>query len=299
MRIIWAIDAIGESALLLERAAEFLRHLAARTAIEIEPVSVLEGVRAEAGLEDRLLTDEQALPGLERSLQALTAEFDDLSAHFLSPRVLGGSSFPAARRLARHAAARSAQLVVCSTHARSGIPRLMLGSFTEDLLRASDVPVAVVRVRPVPEPRHAAYWTGFGEGDSLRFRQVVNECRRLGSGLSLFHCPERLIEPLIQGGTYLFSGAQPVLHRLTSPELYRIERRGLAWARWAEHQGVTCEFFMDERPGSFTAHFIELLEKQKSGIAFMAWETGASGRNSGPRVREVLRKAPCPVWVLR
>ncbi len=303
MRVIWAIDAIGESALLMERSAEFLRQLAARTALEIEPVSVLEGIRAEAGLEDRLLTDDQALPALERSLRSLVGEFDDLAAHFLAPRVLGGSTFPAAKRLAAHAASESAQLIVCSTHARSGLPRLLLGSFTEELLKISQTPVAVVRARPVPEPSpetlNVAYWTEFHDGDSIHFREVVNECRRLGSRLSLFHCPERLLEPLVQGGTYLFSGAQPVLHRITSPELYRLERRGLAWARWAEHQGVPCEFTLDERPGSFSAHFIELLEMQKSGIAFVAWQTGPTGRGGGPRLREVLRKAPCPVWVLR
>ena len=198
MRVIWAIDAIGESALLVERAAEFLRHLAKRVAIEIEPVSVLEKIRQESGFEDSLLTDDQALAGLKRSLMAITSEFEDLAPHFLSAFVISGSTHSPAKRLARHAREREADLILCSTHSRHGIPRLILGSFTEELLKTSEVPVAVVRVRPVPEPGRAVLWTDFSSGSATDFRNVVQQCLRFGSRLALFHCPERLVEPIFQ-----------------------------------------------------------------------------------------------------
>jgi nucleotide-binding universal stress UspA family protein len=290
MRVIWAIDAIGESALLLERAAEFLRRLVSRTSLEIEPVSVLEGIRQEAGIEDRLLSDEQALPGLKRSLDSLMLEFEDLREHLLPSVVLGGSSFSAAKRIAQYATSHNADLILCSTHARSGIQRLLLGSFVEELLKVAQTPVNIVRVRPIPEPNRTLYWTDFKDNSVQDFRKVVRACKQLGTTLSVFHCPQYPMEPILQSGTYLLSGAQPVLHRITSPRLFRLERRGLAWARWAEHQGVECEFILDERPGNPVVQFLELLQSKSIGIAFVS---------KPPRLREILRKAPCPVWVIR
>ncbi len=43
-----------------------------------------------------------------------------------------------------------ADLIVCGTHGRSGLPRLLLGSVTERLIRLAPVPVLVVRPATVP-----------------------------------------------------------------------------------------------------------------------------------------------------
>jgi len=205
MRAIWAIDAIGESALLLERAAEFLRQIASRTSLEIEPVSVLEGIRQEAGIEDRLLSDDQALPGLKRSLGSLALEFEDLREHLLPSVVLGGSSFSAAKRLAKHASTEQADLILCSTHARSGIQRILLGSFVEELLKVAQTPVSVVRVRPIPESKRTLYWTDFIDRGAQDFRKAVRACQQIGTTLSIFHCPQYPMEPVLQTSPNHFS----------------------------------------------------------------------------------------------
>jgi nucleotide-binding universal stress UspA family protein len=44
-------------------------------------------------------------------------------------------------------------LIVMGTHGRTGIPRLLMGSVTERVLRASPVPIVAVRQRPVAEKK--------------------------------------------------------------------------------------------------------------------------------------------------
>jgi nucleotide-binding universal stress UspA family protein len=56
-----------------------------------------------------------------------------------------------------HVRARHADLIAMSTHGRRGIVRLMLGSVAEAVLRASPVPVLLLRARvPVPSDARAA-----------------------------------------------------------------------------------------------------------------------------------------------
>ncbi len=42
-------------------------------------------------------------------------------------------------------------LIVMGTHGRTGVPRLLMGSVTERVLRASPVPIVAVRQRPAAE----------------------------------------------------------------------------------------------------------------------------------------------------
>jgi nucleotide-binding universal stress UspA family protein len=64
---------------------------------------------------------------------------------------------PAAAAIVEAAAAQKADLIVMSTHGRSGLGRLVLGSVTESVLRGTTVPLLIVRAdhAPLDVPRGA------------------------------------------------------------------------------------------------------------------------------------------------
>jgi len=57
---------------------------------------------------------------------------------------------PVAAAIVEAAAAQKADLIVMSTHGRSGLGRLVLGSVTESVLRGTTVPILVVRAEHAP-----------------------------------------------------------------------------------------------------------------------------------------------------
>jgi nucleotide-binding universal stress UspA family protein len=57
---------------------------------------------------------------------------------------------PAAAAIVEAAAVQKADLIVMSTHGRSGLGRLVLGSVTESVLRGTPVPILVIRAERAP-----------------------------------------------------------------------------------------------------------------------------------------------------
>jgi nucleotide-binding universal stress UspA family protein len=57
---------------------------------------------------------------------------------------------PAAAAIVEAAATQKADLIVMSTHGRSGLGRLILGSVTESVLRGTTVPILIVRPERAP-----------------------------------------------------------------------------------------------------------------------------------------------------
>jgi nucleotide-binding universal stress UspA family protein len=64
---------------------------------------------------------------------------------------------PAAAAIVEAAAVQKADLIVMSTHGRSGLGRLVLGSVTESVVRGTTVPILIVRAdrAPLDVPRGA------------------------------------------------------------------------------------------------------------------------------------------------
>ena len=69
---------------------------------------------------------------------------------------------PPAAAIVEAAAVQKADLIVMSTHGRSGLGRLVLGSVAESVLRGTTVPILIVRAghAPVDAPSGAADATG-------------------------------------------------------------------------------------------------------------------------------------------
>ena len=65
---------------------------------------------------------------------------------------------PAAAAILEATKLKKADLIVMSTHGRSGLGRLILGSVTESVLRGTTAPICVVRVpgAPIEAPKGAA-----------------------------------------------------------------------------------------------------------------------------------------------
>ena len=79
---------------------------------------------------------------------------------------------PAATSIIEAAKLKKADLIVMSTHGRSGLGRLILGSVTESVLRGTTAPICVVRAAgaPIEPPKGAATPQGKKESAQAAMR---------------------------------------------------------------------------------------------------------------------------------
>lgn len=102
-------------------------------------------------------TDEQVavVREAEQYLAAVAGRLAKRGLHDVDTSVWYG---PAATAVIEAAKLKKADLIVMSTHGRSGLGRLILGSVTESVLRGTTTPICVVRApdAPVEAPPGAA-----------------------------------------------------------------------------------------------------------------------------------------------
>ncbi len=91
----------------------------------------------------------------EEYLAAVVRRLEDKGVRRVETHVWYG---PPAAAIAEAAEVQKADLIVMSTHGRSGLGRLVLGSVAESVLRGTTVPILIVRAghAPVDAPRGAA-----------------------------------------------------------------------------------------------------------------------------------------------
>src|SRR5262249_39773483 len=132
------------------------------------------------------------------------------------------------------------------------------------------------------------------------FRALIGDARRLGAKVTLFHAIPHPIEPILQSGAYLLGGSWIPVQEYFSVETDRHMRRAAAWARWAGHQGVECEPLVDAQGESVVDSILSLVQSRQVDLIAMEAHSGPiRSALIGSVTRQVIRRADCPVWVLR
>lgn len=302
-KAIWAIDPFAE--LSQESAIAFLRTLHQKTGVPIKPVYVLSpsqiGLSVEFGgplVEGYELTAKETLNEVIRRHRTdemtWLEEADILVENF-------SSNTQAARVLIDYADKQGADGIVVSSHSRRGMSRLLLGSFAENLLSRSNVPVFVIgqKDRIPTDIQTILFPTEFGPRAQENFRALVQDAKEWNSKIILAHTIPHPIEPLLQSGAYLLGGSWVPVQAYFAHETDRHLRHAEAWARWASHQGVTVEPHVDINGRSIADTIVELARSR--GVDLIAMESQSGPIASvliGSITRQVVRSADCPVWVI-
>jgi nucleotide-binding universal stress UspA family protein len=147
-RILVALDGsvLAEAALraALDLAAKGGATLSLLRAAEAHPLPGTDKVEAQV----------TAIREAEEYLAAVVRRLADRGFKRAEPHVWYG---PAAAAIIETATAQQADMIVMSTHGRSGVGRLILGSVTESVLRGTTIPILIVRAdsAPLEVPRGA------------------------------------------------------------------------------------------------------------------------------------------------
>ena len=148
-RILVAVD-LGETTEgTCATAAELARALGAELVfLHVYDVSSFEELQREA---PSLYLD-QVLENLRMQIRSKLGQLEEAPARFRVEVVPDG---PVAQAILDAAERYGADLIVMGTHGRTGLPRVLLGSVAETVLRRASVPVLVVPARTARAAGHA------------------------------------------------------------------------------------------------------------------------------------------------
>lgn len=303
-RLLWAVDPFDVSHSLIEAATAFFHALAQSSRPIVTPVYVLIPRELGADIENPMPYQPDLM--LERRSEALRA-LEQLARQTRYPRmdppkVLLGRAFTgagAARMLSQFAREAEVDAILTLTHGRTGLRRMLLGSFSENLLQLADPPVITIGPgsRNVREFREILFPVEPGRTTLSAFRRGVGLAGALGAELALFHSVPHPLVSLVQSGVYLFSGGiLPAVAGIDEP-VRRSRHRLELWARWACTQGVPTSALVDVQGDSASETILSLARERRSSLILMETRAGpVSAALVGSVTRSVARHAPCPVW---
>jgi nucleotide-binding universal stress UspA family protein len=304
-QIVWAVDAFEPpEGPLVRTVSKWIEGLIRDYGATVEPVYVLNPAELN-------LTSEFAVPWVSRyrpyAEQALAEMVRRLDLPgIVRPRVLvqeTASTTRAIDAISDYAVASDMDLIVSSTHGRSGVKRLLMGSFVETLLLRAYVPVLVVGADS-PEPRERPLArllmpTDLSDYSKDLYIEVVHLCAEMKADLTLFHAIPHPVEPIVSSGVYLLGGGWVPVESYFAEETRFRERRADAWAKWAEGKGVRVTPVVEPQGASISARLTYIAEERGIGAIVMEAQNGPiTSALVGSVTRQTVRHAPCPVWVV-
>lgn len=306
MKILWAIDPFEQNDDVRKHVLASLREFADRGA-EIKPIYVFSpGEYGLSGAEASLPWFKKNEPTLRKVVETYIEDARKESGipTLLSPQITSERR-PSLRRavetLNTYNRLHGADMIVVGTHSRKGLARFFLGSFAETLLLYSKIPVLVVGAHAKSSKIQKIFFpTDFGKLTVSLFNQVVNLAKTHGASLTLFHVVPRPAEPIIQSGVYLFSGAYMTWPEFVTASEQRHRKSADRFVQIGKKLGVEVTVLFDSQHGSVSASIIEHAQKEMANVIAMGAESGVVASTLiGSVTRQVVRSAPCPVWVVR
>lgn len=292
--IVWALDPFKSSSRETARLRKTLKAWTSRDHARVMPVAVLS-----PAVLPWLPGPAAVHENMSRAVdQALQSRLGDRSLT-TKPRVLRQSK-PFLRNsidtLLKYALRENASMIAVGTQGHSGFGHL--GSFTENLIARSPIPVLTVN----PQTRiGAAIRTVFLPLDFNRdseklFRTALNLAKARKAKLILFH----QIEPIpatAYSSESIFMATNGLLAAYAEIERDR-QKKGREWAEQARADGVPTEFVISRSIGPRAQAIIETAKKKDADLIVMTTrQNRAEQILLGSVTRDVLMKADRPVLV--
>lgn len=302
-KVVWAVDAFEEIDAPQIHVAEIIRRFQRQWQAVIQPVHILSPAELNLSAEFVGPWVGQYLPAAEQSLGRMIGELG--LQRIESPEIVTqatASTWKATDALVEYAERAGAELILVSTHGRTGMSRLLLGSFAESLLLRSTVPVVVVgpHLREDADFGEILFPTDFGEHAKEIFKRVVSLAQSLGARITLYHAIPRPVQPVYQSGVYLLGSPWIPVHDYYNRELARHQRHIDSWTEWANRQGVQTDSVIDTETTQVSESILKLAHARRAGWIAMAAQNGPiASAILGSVTRKVVRGAECPVWVVR
>lgn len=299
LKVLWALDAFPESAEVQINFAKASRPFLEAFADSIQPVYVIRPAVPVLLVQDPVGVYEHTIKtatGNIRRFVKQTGLTRVNEPHFVFSE--GTSNGSLVKALLETAENNEYDLIFLGTHGRKGMPRFFMGSFAEQLVLRSPIPVLVSNAKAATDrkktPKHVLFPTEFSEASRKAFDDALRIAKGMGADLFLFHQLETM-HPDVSLPLII-----PPVGPYPSKELIA-ERRATAlkWIGIAEKEGIKAKFFISEKSSDAASAIVRTAKKLPASVICMASQSNQlETLLLGSVARQVLRQAPCPVHLI-
>ncbi len=205
-----------------------------------------------------------------------------------------------AQTLISFAKKQNALFIFAPTHARSGLPRFWLGSFVENLLLYSDIPVFTInpKIKLNVSISSVIYPTDLTSASKAAFKTFLPLAKKLRAKVILYHQLRNFsaIEVNPEGltaGSWEFYKEE--LENIRVKKMQEIQ----IWKDLAQGAHVDCDFELIQSRKSVVDSILDTVKKRK--IKLIALNTSSGPVESlfaGGIARQLVRYSAAPVWVV-
>lgn len=189
-------------------------------------------------------------------------------------------------------------LIVMGTHGRRGVPRLVLGSVAEEVVRHASCAVMTVRMPEGPAPEHVDFASILVPFDfSTHAEYALGHAKELaaafGARIDMLHVVEERLHPAFYG-----LAVQSIYDVDPDIEQKSVDHMKAAFEAAA---GPDVRSSFEARPGSPAREIVACAEEKGSGLIVMGTHglTGLEHFLLGSTTERVLRRASTPVLALK
>ena len=302
-KILWAVDAFQPEKEAQSHVIETLRVLSSRTGASILPAYVLSPDQLNLSLDFTGPWVTTYKPAVEKSLNHLIESSGLQNVARAKILIKDSASLKnSVRSLAAYAASQGAELIVAGTQGKRGLSRIVLGSFAESLLLYSKVPVLIVGPEAKPETQFDSilFPTDLGKNALAALSSIADFAKTLGAKIKILHAIPNPIEPVLQSGVYLLSGGWVPVPVYLEKEKEKRNKKAQDLVDRLQKKGIEASYEINTSSSSVTQAVLDTLIKDRMGLIAMAAQSGpVASALLGSITRQMVRGAPCPVWVVR
>ncbi len=301
-KILWAVDPFSRDGAskrkILKTAAASIRALSKDQPTQIYPVYVWTTLPWEVAFESDLRFSQRMQSKGQMVLDRALAQFKLTGVHPLKilPRY-SDAQREAAHEVIEYAKRIEAQVIVVSSHGRTGVSRWLLGSFAEVLTLYAQIPLLIVHPswKAAPSFKRILFPTDFSERSHEVFEGVLEFAQVRKSQITLFHKSGSIGYPAFD--------FEPAFHaafsKAVTQEVAAHRKTARLWAERARDRGIKVRTFFDEGSLDSVAQAILRYSEATDSMIAMASRSGpVSAVLLGSTTRQVVRRSENPVWVI-
>jgi nucleotide-binding universal stress UspA family protein len=201
---------------------------------------------------------------------------------------------------AQYAATTKADLVIVTSHGRKGFSRMTFGSFAENLLKITKVPLLFLN--RVSRPHNASFHrtlfaTDFSHNNKRAFQHFLSLGSKFCSEVLLYHELNFSIE-FVTAGMYGAMGVpSPIIGDVIGDQTKWAKTEAKKWLRIADKWGVGAKALFENGYDLSMSILKEAIDQQ-AGMIVMAAQSGPlESLMVGSHARQVFRAGELPVWI--
>ena len=304
-QIIWAVDPFETEAKPERRAIQELQRWAKSVGATILPVYLLSVNKKGDNAEDENVWITTTVP---RAEMATMQYLRDLGVHDAEkPRVLlnrSGSIRRAGDLVVEFANRVNSKVIVVSSRGKSGLGRMLFGSFAETLVLHSKLPVFFLshphnkqgEVTVDQDLNRILFSTDFSDSSKKAFEDFTSQFSGFGAKIILFHNLTLPIQATANLG--MIAGVGYLPQDFMKDQKTWAENEGKSWVEKAKAAGIQVELIVKEGAPNIAESILSAAHQGHVGMIAMASKSGpVASAMLGSVAREVFRSNEYPVWV--